>query len=180
MHTVNVSSDPKRHQHIVRYNQPSRIFLPEKKKYILNPLNRGPQEFEFCIFDAFSCDHTSSAGQHGCLVKRSKFMFPMQLERHVRIHPWVMMYTNFLHNMTRHWSICFLLPTTNWTCPQLKSNEKQVQTLELISSFLYLRNLGVGPLMSHDVYKLFAQYDPALVDLFPFAYDHLNIPTVIG
>ena len=109
----------------------------QKKKYILNPLNRGPQEFEFCIFDAFSCDHTSSAGQHGCLVKRSKFMFPVQLERHVRIHPWVMMYTNFLHNMTRHWSICFLLPTTNWTCPQLKSNEKQVQTLELISSFAF-------------------------------------------
>ena len=119
----------------VRYNQPSRIFLP-KKKYILNPLNRGPQEFEFCIFDAFSCDHTSSAGQHGCLVKRSKFMFPMQLERHVRIHPWVMMYTNFLHNMTRHWSICFLLPTNNSTCPQLKSNKKQIQTLEQISSFV--------------------------------------------
>ena len=32
--------------------------------------------------------------------------------------------------------------------------------------------------MSHDVYKLFAQYDPALVDLFPFAYDQLNMPTV--
>ena len=105
----------------VRYNQPSRIFLP-KKKYILNPLNRGPQEFEFCIFDAFSCDHTSSAGQHGCLVKRSKFMFPMQLERHVRIHPWVMM---------------------------------------VFFSFFF-----------------FAQYDPALVDLFPFAYDQINMPTV--
>ena len=32
--------------------------------------------------------------------------------------------------------------------------------------------------MSHDVYKLFAQYDPALVDLFPFAYDQLSMPTV--
>ena len=32
--------------------------------------------------------------------------------------------------------------------------------------------------MSHDVYKLFAQYDPALVDLFPFAYEQLNMPTV--
>ena len=32
--------------------------------------------------------------------------------------------------------------------------------------------------MSHDVYKLFAQYDPALVDLFPFAYDQLSMPTL--